>query len=97
MKQPTTKFKKMCKVYKIFSNDWKHICDYSKESMLELYNAETYGSCDCKPNNGFYVGKKWLNVTVTMWKEDIEKGLLFKFELYDDPKFPDWWLNKVLN
>jgi len=47
-------------------------------------------------NNGFYIGKKWLNVFVDMWKEDLKKGFLFKFELYEDPDLPDWWLDKVL-
>jgi hypothetical protein len=30
-----------------------------------------------------------------MWKEDIEKGILFKKELYEDPKFPHWWLDSI--
>mgnify|MGYP001576579349 CR=1 FL=1 len=46
--------------------------------------------------NGFAVGKQILNITVSMWKEDMKNGLLFKKELYDDGTFPVWWLNKVL-
>jgi len=38
---------------------------------------------------------KWCNVVIKMWKEDIEKGLLFKYELYNDPEIPDWFLDKV--
>lgn len=34
-------------------------------------------------------------VNVAMWKEDIELGCLFQVELYDDPKFPHWWLDGV--
>jgi hypothetical protein len=30
-----------------------------------------------------------------MWKEDIESGLLFKKELYEDEKFPHWWLDSI--
>lgn len=85
----------MSEVYKIFAEDYKAFCDFSDESLIELFNSESYGT-DVKPNNGFYVGKKWLNVTVKMWKEDIESGLLFKYELYSDLKYPHWWLDSVL-
>ena len=85
----------MSELYKIFSKDWEHCLDYSEESLLELYISESYGD-PCSDTNGYYVGKKWLNVQVTMWKEDIEKGLLFKEELYKDPKYPHWWLNKIM-
>lgn len=62
-----------------------------------MYNSETYGIPiqDIK-KNGYYVGKQWLGVTVSMWKEDIEKGYLTRCELYNDPNLPGWWLDKVL-
>ncbi len=31
-----------------------------------------------------------------MWREDLRRGLLFKYELYEDPNFPHWWLDSVL-
>jgi len=48
--------------------------------------------------NGYIVGKHWMDVTVKMWNEDIKRGLLFKFELYQDPDLKDfhWWLDRVL-
>jgi len=85
----------MCEVYRLFSKDWEHISDYSDEAMLELYNSETYGS-SVRELNGYYIGKRWLSVTVAMWKEDIEQRLLTKHELYLDGKFPEWWLDSVL-
>ena len=85
----------MCEVYKYFSRSWEHCLDYSEESMLELFISESYGDVKCKENNGFYHGKRWLNVTVKMWLEDIPKGVLFKKELYNDPDLPDWWLDKI--
>lgn len=86
----------MCEVYRIFSKDYESFCDFSDQSIIELYNNESYGTT-VSNNNGFYVGKKWLNVTVKMWKEDIECGMLWKWELYKDGKFPEWWLDNVLN
>jgi hypothetical protein len=85
----------MCEVYKYFSRDWSSFSDYSEESMLELYISESYGDVQCEDSNGYYLGKKWLSVTVSMWKEDMQKGTLFLKELYDDPEIPDWWLDKV--
>jgi hypothetical protein len=43
------------------------------------------------------LGKKWMNVTVAMWKEDIEQFNLRKYELYEDARFPHWWLDKVFH
>jgi hypothetical protein len=71
--------------------------DFSDEALIELYNYESYGGSTPKSNNGFYHGKKWLNVNVAMWKEDIEAGVLIKYELYLDEKFPHWWLDSVLS
>ena len=36
-----------------------------------------------------------MDVQLAMWKEDIEHGLLDIGELYDDPTFPHWWLDKI--
>ncbi len=84
----------MCDIYRIFSKDWEHLHDFSDQSMIELFNHESYG-LPISPKNGFALGKKWLNVHVKMWIEDIEGGLLFKKELYEDPKFPHWWLDSI--
>lgn len=84
----------MCSVYEHFSLPWKHLCEYGSDAMLELYYSESYGD-PVSPTNGYYLGKKQLNITVSMWKEDIARGLLFTKELYDDPNLPDWWLDKV--
>lgn len=84
----------MCEVYKIFSKDWEHLYDFSDQSKIDLFNHESYG-LPIKNNNGYALGKKWLNVQVSMWKEDIESGLFYKFELYQDPKFPHWWLDSI--
>lgn len=64
--------------------------------LVEMYNGESHGD-PISPDNGFAVGKKWMNVSITMWKEDIAQHLLLEKELYDDPKFPHWWLDTVFN
>ena len=84
----------MCEVYRVFSNDWKHLLDYSEEALVELFCSESFGG-KTSPNNGYAVGKKYLSVHVEMWREDIRDGLLFKQELYEDEKFPHWWLDSI--
>ena len=84
----------MCKLYVHFSKDWIECLDYSEDSMLELYYSESYGD-DVSDNNGYYIGKKYLNLTVSMWKEDIKLGYLFQCELYNDSNFPNEWLDKI--
>lgn len=89
-----TKFKRMSEVYRIFSRHWEHVLDFSDEALIELYNGESFGT-PVSGNNGYGVGKMYLNVHVKMWKEDIALGLLFKRELYEDGLFPHWWLDSV--
>ena len=84
----------MSELYRMFANDWKHVLDFSDDALLELYNNESYGG-PISQTNGFMHGKKWLNLNVTMWKEDITRGNLFVNELYEDPKFPHWWLDRI--
>ena len=94
------KFKRMCEVYKFFSRNWSHLCDYSEESMIEMYTFETYGIGNPDTTNGYFLGKKWMGVTIGMWLEDLPEGYVlsqhFKNQLYDDPDLPNWWLDKVL-
>jgi hypothetical protein len=85
----------MCGVYRIFSRDWKDICDYSDECMRELNMHESIDGRRCQWNNGYYIGKKYLNLNVNMWKEDIKYGTLFKYELYEDGTYPTWWLDNI--
>lgn len=84
----------MSEVYRTFGKDWAHTHDFTDVSLVELYNSESFGT-QVSPLNGFALGKKWLNVCVAMWKEDLEKGYLFKEELYQEG-FPHWWLDSVL-
>lgn len=85
----------MAELYKHFSKDWEGCLDFSDESLREMYYSETHGD-PVKDTNGYHHGKKWMGVAIQMWKEDIEKGYLFKQELYQDPNYPRTWLDKVL-
>lgn len=87
----------MCEVYRLFAQDWAHCQSFTDDDIVALFNHESYGLPINNRNNGFALGKKWLNVTLAMWLEDIRDGILVKRELYEDGKFPHWWLDKVLN
>ena len=65
-----------------------------------MYLFETRGEGDLsfglfgEKSNGFAVGKRWMNVTIEMWRQDIQRGILFRHELEED--FPKWFLDKFL-
>jgi hypothetical protein len=66
-----------------------------------IYESRGVGDLNCglwtngrKPN-GYYVGKKWAEVTAVMWKEDVRRGILFVWELYTDGRYPHWWLDEI--
>ena len=82
---------KMSEIYKRFAEYPK--ADFSEAAAVEMYRHETYGDSVVSEWNGFALGKKWMDVTIAMWKEDIPKGLLAVDELRID--YPDWFLSKV--
>lgn len=89
------KFRRMSELYFHFASGFDRL-DFSDESLLSLYNHESYGT-ELNQNNGFAVGKKYLNVQVSMWREDLIRGWICKSELYEDGKYPEWWLDSVLD
>ena len=94
-----TKFKKISELYKWFGKDWTGL-DWSDQALIDAYNGESFGTPTkeelLRSRNGYYIGKQWMGVSVSMWKEDLGKGYLCKWELYEDPNLPHWWLDQVL-
>jgi hypothetical protein len=88
----SNKFKRMAELYKHFARHWTGL-DFSDEALLEMFNSESYGT-RVNPKNGYLVGKGFLNVAVTSWKEDVALGTLFVKELYQDG-YPEWWLDGI--
>lgn len=91
----SNKFRKMAKLYLHFAGEMSSKLDFSEQAELSLYNHESYGT-ELSSNNGFAVGKQFLNVQVTMWREDLRRGWISKAELYGDENYPHWWLDSVL-
>jgi hypothetical protein len=91
------KFRRMAELYAHFGKPMAPSLDFSDDAMLSLYNHESYGTA-LSHNNGYAVGKQYLNLQVTSWREAIRQGVIAKFELYEDPAFADWhwWLDSVL-
>ena len=84
----------MSELYRHFASD-KGTLDFSDDALLSLYNHESYGT-PLSPKNGFAVGKQYLNLQVTSWREALRRGIIAKFELYEDDSYPHWWLDSVL-
>lgn len=90
-------FLKMLPVYAYFAPEE---CTFTEEDAIEAYRIETYGIKPRPPvfksKNGYYWGKQRLNLQVTSWMEDMEKGYIFFWELYEDmPEELHWWLDSV--
>lgn len=58
--------------------------DYSEEAAVECLLWESNGKPLERSNNGYVIGKGWLDVQLTMWREDLKQGLLFLTELDDE-------------
>jgi hypothetical protein len=91
----TGRFKRIAVIYRQFGEAWTGL-DWSDQAMIDMYNHEALGLPLDERKNGYFIGKQWAGVTVAMWKEDIEKGELTVRELYEDPRLPHWWLDRVL-
>jgi len=90
VKRPSKKWRKMADIYKRFAPEGT---DLSEDAACAMYAAETFGEA-VDARNGYAQGKKWMDATIEMWKEDIPKGLLFVRELQSDD-YPDWFLKRV--
>lgn len=75
--RPSRKFRRKCKVYKLFAEEHDS-SSFSDKTMEELYLFETYGKGDIniggfnQSNNGYAVGKRWCDLQVASWLEDCE-------------------------
>lgn len=91
--KPTAKWRRMADMYKRFAAGHQG-ADFGEEAALTMFLHESTGTPLPDPkSNGYALGKKWMDVTVAMWKEDILLGNLFAFELIDD--YPDWFLERI--
>ncbi len=88
------RWRRMAEIYKCFAGDFK-MADFSEDAMHAMYLHESTGApLPDMRTNGYALGKKWMDVTVTGWKEEIPQMGLLISELRSDG-YPDWFLNRV--
>jgi hypothetical protein len=83
----------MAGIYKRFAVDYKD-ADFSHEAACAMYLHESIGAPQPDQNNGYLLGKKWMDVTIAAWREDILSMGLFVSELIEDG-YPEWFLNQI--
>lgn len=85
----------MMEVYRKFAVDYPN-ADFSEQAAKDMFLYESWGVKMPKREklNGFELGKKWMDVTIAGWKEDIPSGGLSVQELLEDG-FPQWFLERV--
>ena len=87
----------MANMYKRFAKEIDGL-DFSEDAKKQMYEFETFGVGKLKSGlfkaskNGYYVGKKYMDVTIASWKEDLGT-ILTKHELMQD--YPEWFLRSV--
>lgn len=87
----TRRWRRIGEIYRRFAKDWN--ADFSESAANEMFLHESRGLA-VAPDNGYALGKKWMDVTVSMWREDLAIGLLARSELEAD--YPQWFLDRVL-
>ncbi len=83
----------MAGLYLRFANDYPR-ADRGAEAAKAMFEHESKGTKKPGDDNAFMLGKKWMDVTVAAWREDIRDGLLSRAELEADG-YPNWFLNRV--
>lgn len=89
------RFISICEIYYRFGYGFTQDHTFTEKDIVELYNQESYGT-GVSPLNGYALGKKIMDITIAMWREDIGRGHLSKYELYKCGEYPEWWLDSVL-
>lgn len=88
------KWCRMALIYRRFAAEF-HGADFSEDAALAMYLHESRGApLPDQRTNGYAVGKKWMDVTVAGWKEEIPQAGLLVSELQADG-YPDWFLAQV--
>lgn len=98
----TPKYEEMAKFYARFAKGSDF--DFSDNAMHEAFEVETYGRKWDVSNNGYVYGKKMMDVTLASWKQDVEDGLMTKFDILSDYEpetfafeFVENFLSKVIS
>lgn len=93
--KPSKKWMAMAGIYKRFAAEYLE-ADFSDAAALTMYEHETHGKTidHTEKLNGFLLGKKWMDVTIAGWKEEILNQCLFVSELTADG-YPEWFLERV--
>jgi hypothetical protein len=109
-KKMSKKYLRMAEVYKRFGGEG---LDYSDSAKRAFYDYESRGvgsgfdvtSIYTPTNNGYAIGKKWLNYHISEWKKDVVTdsnplypkgtGIVFSWEIMEDYSDIDWLLKKT--
>lgn len=70
--------KNTIQLYSYFKPESSDHLDYSDEAVLDMLYYESQGIELTSNTNGWFWSKKWMDITLTNWKESIEEGLLTK-------------------
>ena len=83
------KWRKVADLYRRFAADYP-LADFTEDAAESMFAYESMGAPLPKTErlNGFMLGKKWMDVTVAQWREDIANKQLLPRELVADGYTP---------
>lgn len=87
----------MSQVYLYFARDYLDHLTFTDDMLVELYTYESTGKGSLSESNGYAMGKRNIDIAVAAWTDDLNNGMLFLHELYEDENLPHWFLDKVLS
>jgi hypothetical protein len=73
--KPTSKWLKKAEKYRELAKIAEQTgfkCDFSNEAANAMFNFESSGIGKIEYDNGYAIGKKWMDVQISMWIEDLQ-------------------------
>ena len=87
LSKPSNRWRRKADVYRRFAAVAERtgfVCDFSESAARAMFTRESTGRGDVSPDNGYAIGKSWLDVQLAMWREDIPLGLVSMDEIPDE-------------
>jgi len=85
--KPSKRWRRRAEIYRRFAGIAEgtgFVCDYSEDAARAMFTRESSGKGDVAADNGYAIGKSWLDVQLAMWREDLGLGLVAREEIPGD-------------
>lgn len=70
----TAKWRRKAEIYRRYARSAEatgFVCDWSENAAEEMYSFESTGKSTPARDNGYAIGKGWLDVQIASWIDDV--------------------------